>query len=133
MTPAQKQEAINKIRPQFSKLVEVFNTTPGSKVDFNFKYTPTDYPIQGVVAFCGCTDATLSEDKTTISGKMDIASADSFAKTNPNQEAANVSKNMRIFFDDGQPFKVIDEKGIIKDNSNKLSVDLSISGNVQLK
>lgn len=124
------------LRKSFDKLKVEFNTGLKTRIPFEFNYSG-DLPIHSIELGCGCTHGELI-DGAKIKGYLQIYDKDYYKPspvdpTNPDSPLnpiVKVEKTITVFFDDGQPWFVINDKKHRNANPEKLKIVLRISGYV---
>ena len=106
-------EKMNEIRQGFDSLVKKLGTLQKDSVTpFEFKYDGP-VPILGVKSFCGCTSLKVIGGHTIV-GEFQASSIGKY------------TRQIAVYFDDGQDFYKIDENKVIENNTKKLNVLLMI-------
>lgn len=128
MTPQERQQKSLALREGFSSTVFQFEGEPGGKIPFSFEYTG-DSKIHCVVPGCGCTKVSVKDN--IVSGHLDLDPIEKL-RFGANQKSIFTSKNISVYFEDGQDFFDVTAEKIRVNNPNKIHVNLSIQGNIIL-
>jgi hypothetical protein len=130
MTAQERQEKLVAWRNNFTPITFNFVGKPDEKIPFKFTYMGDD-TIQCIEPDCtGCTTAHVHRESNTIEGVLHL-NEDYKAVTG--QPSKPITKHIKVWFEDGKDWYIIDENGNRKPNPEKVHVPLYLQGQVDLR
>lgn len=130
MTPKERQDLMIARRNSFTPVTHNFIGRPDDKIEFKFTYMG-DEVLEAVEPDCtGCTVARLNKEEKTITGILHLNETYTPVTGQPSKP---LTKHIKVWFEDGEDWYIIDEQGNRKANPDKVHATLYLQGQVDLR
>lgn len=131
MTSKERQDRLIELRNKFTPITYNFVGKPFDDISYQFTYVrgEGDPGLLTCEPQCGpCTTVRIEGDKL-----LGVLTLNEEYKASHGQTSLQVTKHIKVWFDDGEDWYIIDDNGNRLANPDKIQVPLYLQGQVDLR
>jgi len=127
----ERQQKLNDFRAKWESTVAPFHGKPNEEVPFSFAYKGNAADLACIEGTCGCTNVWIEGNE--VKGILTLGQKSQYLNKAGQNGIAPESKNVMVYLADDKPFVIVSDKKLKQNNPEKVILNLTISGTVDVK